>query len=602
VTPTATPTLPPAFGGEAKMRQAVYAGASLWTRDSNDTAGEAWPTAWATQTYASAWGTNTNHPSTSHIDSVTIRVFFNDNNLVRHHMRQAIYVNGSPSGTFYYRDSTDNNGTSWPTTWQPVTYASSWGSDGNHPPITTIDSAVIRPLYDSQGRQTNMRQAIYAGSTMWYRDSTDRAGTQWPTTWGSIPYGTSIGSAWEGSNPVGTPPPNSGISEVVFRPVYNATTGALTKVRQTVYVGNMYYTRDSTDPTAGSWGVWSSLSYSLAWGGTGNPPTTSIDAFMVRPVYPVGGTLAIGAPQSGGVSKPAAAPQTLSLQSLPLQTRVITYAYDGLLRLTGAAESPGTSYTYAYDLAGNRTDGGRTYNAANQVNGFTYDNAGNLTGDSTATYAYDDDDVLHFYRRLFLNSQFFIFNSHGRAHDPRVELLLADALGLAQAGLARRDGYYLLEDLAPNLLDARSLQHAAGVDIHVAAHAIVGHAVGGDLDARRGLEAEAAAATGGEGDDIAAAGHLPGRRDWVVAGCVHVGEAARCYRLGILVDRLKRCAAAFRHRAERFLVDRGQAAGLVAMRGIIVDLAALARGVRLPPADALDQLLADRAAGGATRQ
>jgi hypothetical protein len=53
--------------------------------------------------------------------------------------------------------------------------------------------------------------------------------------------------------------------------------------------------------------------------------------------------------------------------------------------------------TYAYDLAGNRTDvwqngalvEHRDYNAANQVNGWTYDNAGNLLNDGTTTYRYD---------------------------------------------------------------------------------------------------------------------------------------------------------------------------------------------------------------------
>jgi YD repeat-containing protein len=71
--------------------------------------------------------------------------------------------------------------------------------------------------------------------------------------------------------------------------------------------------------------------------------------------------------------------------------------YNGLQRLTDAVESPGASYRYAYDLAGNRTNvwtnGALTshqdYNAANQVAGYTYDNAGNLTNDGTTTYAYD---------------------------------------------------------------------------------------------------------------------------------------------------------------------------------------------------------------------
>jgi len=56
-------------------------------------------------------------------------------------------------------------------------------------------------------------------------------------------------------------------------------------------------------------------------------------------------------------------------------------------------------YTSTYDLAGNRTsvqlNGGTptvtTYNLANQISnaGYSYDNAGNLTNDGTATYSYD---------------------------------------------------------------------------------------------------------------------------------------------------------------------------------------------------------------------
>jgi YD repeat-containing protein len=79
-------------------------------------------------------------------------------------------------------------------------------------------------------------------------------------------------------------------------------------------------------------------------------------------------------------------------------TRTIRYAYDGLLRLRSAQESGATtnSYAYAYDNAGNRTsvtvNGATTtttYDAANQVNGWTYDAAGNLTNDGTTSYAYD---------------------------------------------------------------------------------------------------------------------------------------------------------------------------------------------------------------------
>src|SRR5512145_627392 len=84
-------------------------------------------------------------------------------------------------------------------------------------------------------------------------------------------------------------------------------------------------------------------------------------------------------------------------ETLGLTTRTIGYTYDGLQRLTSAAASPGTTASYTYDRAGNRTalyqNGVLTqqhsYNAANQVDGWSYDAAGNLTNDGSATSAYD---------------------------------------------------------------------------------------------------------------------------------------------------------------------------------------------------------------------
>ena len=77
--------------------------------------------------------------------------------------------------------------------------------------------------------------------------------------------------------------------------------------------------------------------------------------------------------------------------------RTLTYTYDGLQRLIGAVESPGSSYAYQYDVAGNRTDvttngtltQHRAYDAANQLQSGTYDAAGNLLTDGSGTYSYD---------------------------------------------------------------------------------------------------------------------------------------------------------------------------------------------------------------------
>jgi len=107
-----------------------------------------------------------------------------------------------------------------------------------------------------------------------------------------------------------------------------------------------------------------------------------------------GATLTAGGPgssvSSGGPTIPISA------------TRVITYAYDGLQRLTDAVENPGAAYHYGYDLAGNRTDvsvnGGpithTAYDAANQVVGWSYDAAGNVISDTARSYTYDALDRL----------------------------------------------------------------------------------------------------------------------------------------------------------------------------------------------------------------
>jgi RHS repeat-associated protein len=91
-------------------------------------------------------------------------------------------------------------------------------------------------------------------------------------------------------------------------------------------------------------------------------------------------------------------------------TRVITYTYDPLHRLTGAEYSTGERYEYAYDAVGNRTVytgttplAGTavttyTYDAANRLLissspqrliTYTWDARGNLIGDGTFTYTYN---------------------------------------------------------------------------------------------------------------------------------------------------------------------------------------------------------------------
>jgi RHS repeat-associated protein len=97
------------------------------------------------------------------------------------------------------------------------------------------------------------------------------------------------------------------------------------------------------------------------------------------------------------------------LNTPPPTTTVISYAYDGLYRLTRAAHSSGELFEYAYDAVGNRTAYTRTlgaqvvttytYDAANRltsVNGqaYTWDNNGNLLSDGEKNYIYDQANRL----------------------------------------------------------------------------------------------------------------------------------------------------------------------------------------------------------------
>jgi RHS repeat-associated protein len=79
-------------------------------------------------------------------------------------------------------------------------------------------------------------------------------------------------------------------------------------------------------------------------------------------------------------------PHATLTATVTLIIRTITYTYDGLQRLTGATESPGSNFAYSYDLAGNRT--GVTVNGTAILTN-TYDAAGNLTNDGVTSYGYD---------------------------------------------------------------------------------------------------------------------------------------------------------------------------------------------------------------------
>src|SRR6185312_8924055 len=104
--------------------------------------------------------------------------------------------------------------------------------------------------------------------------------------------------------------------------------------------------------------------------------------------------------------------------------------------------------------------------------------------------------------------------SEGGAELPGGELVLAVAVGLALRPGPGGDRQHQLEDPLAHLLDAGgAVDYLAAVDVHVLGHLLVHRRVGGELDARHRLAAEARAAPGGEGDEIRPGCDLAGGGD-----------------------------------------------------------------------------------------
>jgi YD repeat-containing protein len=122
---------------------------------------------------------------------------------------------------------------------------------------------------------------------------------------------------------------------------------------------------------------------------------------VVTHTYPSATTYTPIVTASNSVSVLTATTQVTITDAADFTTRVITYVYDALNRLTGAEYSTGESYEYAYDAVGNRevmtTTAGTTtyqYDDANRLTAvgdvsYTWDDAGNLTHDGVFTYTWN---------------------------------------------------------------------------------------------------------------------------------------------------------------------------------------------------------------------
>src|ERR1051325_5556010 len=116
-------------------------------------------------------------------------------------------------------------------------------------------------------------------------------------------------------------------------------------------------------------------------------------------------------------------------------------------------------------------------------------------------------------------------NSHHGADLPRHEFKIAVAELLGLGPFARRYRQDLFEDLLALFGDRHTVDDVAAIDIHVIAHRAKDLGIGGELERGRRLAAERRAAPRGEAHDVAAARHLAGRADRIVAGSVHEHEA-----------------------------------------------------------------------------
>src|ERR1700737_683701 len=106
---------------------------------------------------------------------------------------------------------------------------------------------------------------------------------------------------------------------------------------------------------------------------------------------------------------------------------------------------------------------------------------------------------------------------HRRPKHPWREFGAAEIKTLALGRLSRSGLQHQIENaLAALLHRLLAVEDGAAIDVHVVFHALEHRRVGRKLDRGRGLAAEHAAAAGGEANEVGAAGHLPGCRDWVV--------------------------------------------------------------------------------------
>jgi hypothetical protein len=178
----------------ASWRQQVYAGGSVWWRDSRNAEGTLWGATWQRRSLASVWGGQPGHPPVDAVDEVTTGP-----SPLPGKVRQTVMR----GGRFWYRDATVTaGGLAFGRWYQPRTLLWAWSGHRNRPAADRVDAYVLERVSVGPG-QTRMRQVFVRGESAWVRMSLDAAGTRWPAEWDS----RTLAAVWAAGVPAGSRPP-----------------------------------------------------------------------------------------------------------------------------------------------------------------------------------------------------------------------------------------------------------------------------------------------------------------------------------------------------------------------------------------------------------
>ena len=148
---------------------------------------------------------------------------------------------------------------------------------------------------------------------------------------------------------------------------------------------------------------------------------------------------------------------------------------------------------------------------------------------------------------------------------------VVDAQGFSLGYLAVGDLQHFVKEILPELFDAHALgDGGAGVEVDVAQHLLKRGIVARKLDDRHDRVARGGAASGGEHRNLGAPGSHAREGGHVVAGGIHDHQAFLGDRTGVIHHFQNGGMTALVDAAERLFLNGGQAAFLVAGRGIAV--------------------------------